>query len=149
VAVSADGATVYVVGQGGVDFGGRLVPVATATGTVGAAIGFDQFGIGDPSALALTADGTTILVADSANNWIIPVPVATLAVPGGPVRLPTGRSASTGTDHPSDIVVGPGATGAFVVTGLDTVLPFAPATGTFGSGIRVCPGASSMAVTAG
>ena len=149
VVVSADGADVYVVGQGGADFGGRLVPVATATGTAGAAIGFDQFGIGDPAAVALSADGATILVADSADNWIIPVPVATLAVPEAPVRLPSGGSAATGTDHPSDIVVGPGATGAFVVTGLDTVLPYAPATGAFGSAIRVCPGASSMAVTSG
>jgi len=32
---------------------------------------------------------------------------------------------------------------------VDTVLPYAPATGAFGPGIQVCPGASSMAVTAG
>jgi DNA-binding beta-propeller fold protein YncE len=149
VVVSSDGSTAYVVGQGGADFGGRLVPVATTPGVAGPGVGFDQFGIGDPSAVALSADGTTILVADSANNWIIPVPAATLTVPASPVHLPSGGSAATGTDHPSDIVVGPGATGAFVVTGLDTVLPYAPATGAFGPGIQVCPGASSMAVTAG
>lgn len=150
VAVSADGATVYVVGQGGADFGGRLVPIDPAAGTVGAATGFDQFGITDPAAVAVTADGSTVLVADSANNWIVTVPVADLGTPSGTVRLPTGGSAaSAGTDHPSDLVVGPGTTGAFVVSGLDSVLPFAPATGAFGRPIRVCEGASSLAVTAG
>ena len=59
VVVSADGSTVYVVGQGGADYGGRLVPIDAATGAVGAATSFDQFGITDPSALALTADGST------------------------------------------------------------------------------------------
>ncbi len=150
VVVSADGATVYVVGQGGTDFGGRLVPIHAATGAVGAATGFDQFGIADPAAVAITADGSTVLVADSADNWVVPVPVASLATASDPVRLPTGRTAAAaGTDHPSDIVVGPGTTGAFVVAGLDTVLPYAPATRTFGRAIRVCGGASSMAVTAG
>jgi DNA-binding beta-propeller fold protein YncE len=149
VVVSADGATVYVVGQGGPDFGGRLVPIQAATGAVGASTGFDQFGIADPAALALTTDGSTVLVADSADNWVVPVPVAGMAA-SDPVRLPTGRAATAaGTDHPSDIVVGPGSTGVFVVTGLSTVLPFAPTTRTFGPPIRVCGGASSMAVSPG
>jgi hyaluronoglucosaminidase len=149
VIVSADGATVYVAGQGGPDFGGRLVAIQAATGAVGPATGFDQFGIADPAALALTADGSTVLVADSADNWVVPVPVVGL-VPADPVRLPTGRAAAVaGTNHPSDIVVGPGTTGAFVVAGLSTVLPFAPASRTFGAPVRVCAGASSMAVTPG
>ena len=147
--VSADGSTVYVVGQGGSDFGGRLTPISTATGAVGTVTGFDQFGIADPAALALTADGATALVADSADNWVVPVPVGRLGTPSDPVRLPTGASAAAGTDHPSDIVTGPGTTGVFVVTGLDTVLPFLPAAGAFGTAIRVCTGASSMAVSGG
>ena len=146
--VAPDGSTLYVVGQGGTDFGGRLLPVTTSTGTVGTATSFDQFGISDPVALALTADGSTLLVADSANNWLLGVPVAHLTTPVGPVRLPTGAVAA-GTDHPSDIVVGPGSTGAFVVTGLDTVLPYTPTTGVFGTPVRVCSGASSMAVATG
>jgi len=144
--VSADGATLYVVGQGGVDFGGRLVPVTTATGAVGPATSFDQFGIADPAAVAESPDGRTVLVADTANNWIVPVPVATLGTPSAPVHLPAGASASA---HPSDIVVGPGATGAFVVVGLDSVLPYEPSTATFGRAVPVCAGASSMAVTGG
>ena len=117
--------------------------------TVGTVTGFDQFGIADPAALALTADGATALVADSADNWVVPVPVGRLGTPSDPVRLPTGASAAAGTDHPSDIVTGPGTTGVFVVTGLDTVLPFLPAAGAFGTAIRVCAGASSMAVSGG
>jgi hyaluronoglucosaminidase len=149
VVVSDDGSTVYVVGQGGSDFGGRLAPIATATGTVGTVTSFDQFGLADPAAVALTADGSKIFVADSANNWVVPVSRSRLGTPSTPVKLPTGDPAAAGTDHPSDIVTGPGTTGEFVVTGLDTVLPFAPAAGSFGTPIRVCAGASSMAVTGG
>jgi hypothetical protein len=144
--VSADGTTLYVGGQGPPDFGGRVVRVTIATGTVAASTGFDQFGIADPAALALAAGGSHLLVADSADNWIDDVPVADPAHPLAPVRLPTdtGTAAASGTDHPTDIVTGPGSTGAFVVTGLGTVLPYDPTRQTFGRSIRVCSGASSM-----
>ncbi len=141
--VTPDGATVYVVGQGGADFGGRVVPVTAATGAVQPATGFDRYGIADPAAVALTADGTQLLVADSANDWIVPVSLAAFGSPGPPVPLPTGGAAG---GHPSDIVVGPGTTGAFVVEGYGSVVPYAPATRTFGRPVRVCSGASSMAV---
>jgi DNA-binding beta-propeller fold protein YncE len=147
IVVSADGSTVYVVGQGGSDYGGRLLPITAATGALGTVTGFDQFGISDPAAVALTADGATLLVADSADNWVVPVPTAGPPMPLAPVRLPAGGgAAATGTDHPSDIVVGPGDTGAFVVAGLDSVLPYSPTTGAFGRAVRVCSGATSMAV---
>jgi len=148
VVVSSDGTTAYVAGQGGTDFGGRLVSVDTATGTISATTSFDQFGIADPAAVALTADGSSVLVADSADNWIVPVPVSSPSTPQTPVRLAAGpgSAATSGTDHPSDVVVGPGTTGAFVVTGLDTVVPFTPGTLTFGRPIPVCAGATSMAV---
>ncbi|MGD0879993.1 MAG: hypothetical protein ABSB09_00295 [Acidimicrobiales bacterium] len=147
VVVSADGSTVYVVGQGGADYGGRLMPISAVTGAVGTVTGFDQFGISDPAAAALTGDGTMLLVADSANNWIVPVPTIGPPTPLPPVRLPVGSgSADTGTDHPTDIAVGPGDTGAFVVAGLDSVLPYSPTTGVFGRAVRVCSGATSMAV---
>ena len=148
VVVTSDGKTVYVVGHGGTDFGGRLVPIDAATGAVGAATSFDQFGIADPAALAITADGSTIIVADSADNWIVPVPIAHFATPSDPIRLPSGGgpAAASGTGHPSDVVTGPGTTGAFVVAGLDAVLPFDPTTNAFATSIRVCTGASSMTV---
>ncbi|HEY5108429.1 MAG TPA: hypothetical protein VII96_02340, partial [Acidimicrobiales bacterium] len=148
--VSADGSTLYVAGQGPPDYGGRVVPVTTATGAVGAPTGFDRFGISDPAALALTPDGSQLLVVDSADNWIDTVPVADFANPLLPVRLPSGgtTAAASGTDHPTDIVTGPDATGAFVVTGHGTVLPYDPAHQTFGRAVRVCSGASSMTVGA-
>jgi DNA-binding beta-propeller fold protein YncE len=144
--VSSDGATLYVAGQGPPDYGGRVVPVSTSTGAVGTPTGFDRYGISDPAALALTADGNALLVADSADDWIDTVPVADFARPLLPVRLPTGgaTAAASGTNHPTDIVTGPGTTGAFLVTGLGTVLPYDPVHRTFGPAIRVCSGASSM-----
>ncbi len=147
IAVTADGKTVYVVGQGGTDFGGRVLPIVAATGTTQTPAGFDRYGIADPAALAISADGSLLLVADGANNWVNPVPLASFAAPPPPVRLPQ-RSAvvSSGTGHPTDIVVGPGGAGAFVVDGFDAVVPFQPASDTFGRPIPVCAGASSMAV---
>jgi hypothetical protein len=147
IAVTADGKTVYVVGQGGTDFGGRVLPIAAATGTTQTPTGFDRYGIADPAAVAISADGSLLLVADAANNWINPVPLATFADPPAPVRLPQ-RSAgvSSGTGHPTDIVIGPGDAGAFVVVGFDAVVPFQPASDTFGHPISVCSGASSMTV---
>jgi DNA-binding beta-propeller fold protein YncE len=147
--VSPDGATLWVAGQGPPDFGGRVVPVSTATGAVGAATSFDAFGITDPAALAITPDGTQLLVADSANNWIDAVLTADPARPLTPVRLPTGSgtASASGADHPTDVVTSPDSGGAFVVTGLSTVLPYRPAHRTYGVPIRVCSGATSMAVS--
>lgn len=148
IAVTTDGSTVYVVGQGGTDFGGRVLPVVTATGATLAPTGFDRFGIADPAAVAVTPDGSMLLVVDSANNWLNPVSVATFSDPGPPVRLPQlpGSTTGTGTGHPTDIVLGPGTTGAFVVDGFDAVVPYQPARGVFGRAIPVCSGASSMTV---
>ena len=56
IVVTADGATVYVVGQGGTDFGGRVLPIVAATGATSAMTGFDQFGISDPAAVAIDPD---------------------------------------------------------------------------------------------
>ncbi len=145
--VSADGVTVYVVGQGGPDFGGRLLPIDAATGVPGAAdelrpVRHRRPGGARPHRGRLHGPGRRLgRQLDRAGAGVRP------RRRGDPVRLPIGRSAAAaGTDHPSDIVTGPGATGAFVVAGLDTVLPFTPSTDTFGSPIRVCEGASSMAV---
>ncbi len=146
IVVSADGSTLYVAGQGGEDYGGRVVPVETATGQVGGAAGFDRFGISDPAALALA--GSDVLVADAANNWVNVVPVNRFSDPPAPLTLPdhAGRAAITGTQHPTDVVTGPGSTGAFLVDGFDAVLPFQPQSGSFGRAIPVCSGASAMAV---
>jgi DNA-binding beta-propeller fold protein YncE len=147
ITVTDDGATVYLVGQGGSDYGGRVLPIVASTGATLPMTGFDSFGISDPAALAVTPGGSMLLVADSANNWVNPISLATFSDPSPPVRLPraVGTTAS-GTQHPTDIVLGPGKTGAFVVEGFNSVLPFQPGTRTFGRPIPVCSGASSMAV---
>jgi hypothetical protein len=147
--VSPDGTTLWVAGQGPPDFGGRVVPVATATDAVGTMTSFDAFGITDPAALAVTTDGAQLLVADSANNWVNSVLTADPARPLTPVPLPTGSGTASvsGADHPTDVVTSPDSAGAFVVTGLGTVLPFRPDHRTYGAPIRVCSGATSMAVS--
>ncbi len=70
---------------------------------------FDNYGISDPAALAVEPDGSALLVVDSANNWVNPVPVASFANPPTPVRLPPQRAGApaSGTEHPTDIVLGP------------------------------------------
>jgi DNA-binding beta-propeller fold protein YncE len=143
IAVSADGATVYVIGQGGTDYGGRVLPISATTGALGPAASFDKYGIADPAAVAVSPDGTNLQVVDSANNWVNPLPVAAFAAPPAPVRLPAGTG---GNEHPTDIVMGPGGTTAYIVEGFDSVLPYTPSTQTFGRAIPVCTGASSMAL---
>jgi len=146
IAVSAEGSTVYVVGQGGADYGGRVMPIQAATGTPLPAAGFDQYGIADPA--ALTVVGDEVLVVDAANNWVNPLPPGSFADPPTPERLPSraGSTAITGTDHPTDIVTGPGGSGSFIVDGFDSVVPFEPQTGVFGHPVAVCSGATAMAV---
>ncbi len=148
IAVTTDGATVYVAGQGGADFGGRVLPIVTASRATLQPTGFDRYGIADPAALALAADGSSMLVVDNANNWINPVETATFTDPPPPVRLPPrpGSTSPSGTGHPTDIVIGPGGTGAFIVDGFTSVIPYQPATQRFGRPVPVCSGASSMAV---
>lgn len=148
IAVSADGTVVYVTGQGGADFGGRVLPIVAATRAPLPPAGFDRYGIADPAALALAPGSGSILVVDSANNWVNPVDAATFTDPPPPVRLPArgSTSSSAGTGHPTDIVVGPGATGAFVVDGFTSVVPYRPTSQRFGRPVPVCSGAASMAV---
>ena len=146
IVVSVDGTTIYVAGQGGADYGGRVMPIEAATGSLLPEAGFDRFGIADPAALAV-ADGD-ILVVDAANNWVNPVPLGSFSDPPSPVRLPSrpGKAAITGTQHPTDIVSGPGNVGTFIVDGFDAVVPFEPSIQAFGRPVAVCSGASSMAV---
>ncbi len=147
IAVTGDGGTVYVVGQGGTDFEGQVLPVVPTTGATLPPAGFARYGISDPAAVAVVPDGS-LLVVDNANNWVNPVGTATFTDPPPPVRLPQrpGSPSVSGTQHPTDIVLGPGGTGAFIVDGFATVIPYRPATQTFGPPVPVCSGASSMAI---
>jgi DNA-binding beta-propeller fold protein YncE len=146
IVVTPNGSTIYVVGQGGGDFGGRVLPILTVDGAMLPAASLDHFGISDPGAVAVDASGDQLLVADAADNWIVPVPVATFPQTSQPVPLPEHPAGGSGTGHPTDVVFGPAGTGAFVVDGFDTVMPYQPGSRSFGRPIQVCPGASSMAV---
>ncbi len=148
IGMSADGSTVYLVGQAPPDFGGRVLPITTSSAAPETPASFDYYGLSDPAALAIQPDGSGLLVVDSANNWVNPVPLASFANPPAPVRLPAqlAGAPNAGTQHPTDIVLGPDGSEAFVVEGFDAVLPYDPASQTFGRAIPVCTGASSMAV---
>ncbi|MHB1518649.1 MAG: YncE family protein [Acidimicrobiales bacterium] len=147
IVVNAQGTMIYVVGQGGPNYGGRVVPITTA-GTVLPATSFDRFGIGDPAALAIVPGGASLDVVDAANDWVNPVLLSSYLNPPDPVPLPARTTTIHvgGTRHPTDIVAGPGSTGMFIVVGFDSVVPFRPATVSFGAAIPVCSGASSMVV---
>jgi hypothetical protein len=149
ITISADGATVYVVGQGGADYGGHIVPIGTAGGQPQAGVSFDRFGIAAPAAVTMTADGNTLLAVDAANNWVNQVPINTFSYPPVPVKLPprAGLAGNSGTQHPTDIVLGPDGIHAYVVDGFDSLIPYTPMAQTFGQPIQVCEGASSMAIT--
>lgn len=145
IVVTSDGSTVYVIGQGGADYGGRVLPIATASRTLMPEASFDHFGIAAPAAVALAPDGSELYVADSADNWVNPLPVTAFASPPPPVRLPP--AAGGGTQHPTDIAMSSSGTTAYVVAGFDSVIPLSTATLSFGRPIAVCSGATSMAIT--
>ncbi|MGO9028887.1 MAG: YncE family protein [Acidimicrobiales bacterium] len=144
IAVTGAGSIVYVIGQGGSDYGGRVLPIDAATRAPQAQASFDRFGIAAPAAVAVSPDGGTLYVVDSADNWVNPLPVAAFASPPAPVRLPV--DAAGGTQHPTDIVLGPGGSTAYIVEGFDSVIPYATATQSFGQPMSVCAGAASMTV---
>ncbi|MHB1711795.1 MAG: YncE family protein [Acidimicrobiales bacterium] len=146
IVVNSNGSTVYVIGQGGKNYGGRLLPIDTHTGVPQPEVSFDQFGIAAPAALTVTPNGSTAYVVDSANNWVNAVRLKPLSAPSPPVRLPPSPGSLGGTQHPSDIVLAPNGVTAFVVDGFDSVIPYTTTTRKFGSAIPVCSGASSMAV---
>ncbi len=114
------------------------------------ATGFDRFGISDPAAVAVTSDGATASGGRCRQQLGQPHPGGHLLEPvdPGPAASVELRLHATGTGHPTDIVLGPDQTGAFIVDGFDAVIPYSPASQTFGDPIPVCSGASSMAVAA-
>ena len=112
IAVTDDGSTIYVVGQGPPDYGGRVLPIATADGTVGGPASFDNYGISDPAALAVEPDGSALSVVDSANNWVNPAARGHVRRPpdAGPAARPgTGRSHDRVPSTPPTSSSGPGA----------------------------------------
>ena len=146
IAISPDGSTLYVVGQGGKDFGGRLLPITVATGALQPEASFDAFGIASPASLIVSPTDSAAYVVDSANNWINPVTLSPVATPTPPVRLPALVGVSGGTQHPSDIALALDGVTAFIVDGFDSIVPYDTASQAFGRPVKVCTGASSMAI---
>ncbi|HEV3266256.1 MAG TPA: hypothetical protein VG014_12080 [Acidimicrobiales bacterium] len=146
IAISPDGSTLYVVGQGGKDFGGRLLPISVATGALEPEASFDPFGIASPASLIVSPTDSAAYVVDSANNWVNPVTLAPVATPTPPVRLPALVGVPGGTQHPSDIALALDGVTAFIVDGFDSIVPYDTASQGFGRPVKVCTGASSMAI---
>ncbi len=148
IVVSPDGSTIYVVGQGGTDYQGRVLSIAAATDTPGPVASFAAFGITQPAALAVVGGGSALAVVDAANNAVDPLPVTSFASPPSPVPIPVqpGSAHGSGTQHPSEIVPGPGGRHAWIVDGFDSVVRYDTATRTFSAPVTVCDGASSMTV---
>ncbi len=145
--LAPDGTTLLVVGQGGSTFGGRILTVPLPSGPATAPASFDVFGnVSSPSAVAVTPDGTLALVADGPNNWVVPVAVGSTLVPRPPARMPVQSGADGGlsTQHPTDLVLGPGGGTAWIVTGFDALLPMAVPSLTYGNPVPVCTGAASV-----
>jgi len=146
IAVSPNGSTVYVIGQGGANFGGRIQSIDVTTGALGPSGTFDAYGIAAPAAIVVGPSGHNLFVLDAANDWITEAPAATL-VPAPPYRIPAEPgTAAAGVQHPTDMVLAPGGSTAYVVDGFDALVPFHLTSHTYGAPIGVCSGASSMAI---
>ena len=74
-----------------------------------------------PAAVA-TPDGSSLQVVDSANNWINPVPCRLVRHPPRP-RSDCPKAVAGGTEHPTDIVLGPDGSTAYLVEGFDPSSP--------------------------
>ncbi|MDA8367111.1 MAG: hypothetical protein M0Z62_09170 [Actinomycetota bacterium] len=143
------GRQLVVVGQGGSNFGGRILTVPLPSGPATAPASFDVFGsVASPSAVAVTPDGKLALVADGPNNWVVPVKMGTTLTPDPPLRMPVQSGAGGGlsTQHPTDLVLDPGGSTAWIVTGFDALLPLNVSSLTYGSPVPVCAGAASVAL---
>jgi DNA-binding beta-propeller fold protein YncE len=148
IAISPDGSTLYVIGQGGKDFGGRLLPISVASRALQTEASFDAFGIASPASLIISPTGSAAFVVDSANNWVNPVTLSSSspATPTPPVRLPALIGVAGGTQHPSDIALALDGVTAFIVDGFDAIVPYDTASQQFGRPVTVCTGASSMTI---
>jgi YVTN family beta-propeller protein len=88
----------------------------------------------EPNGMAVTPEGTKLVVAEGASNEVQLITVATHAI-GAKVELPTvGKTKS----RPDAVAISPNGLTAYVVDGANNlVYPFTIATGVLGSGIAV------------
>ena len=134
-------------GRGGPTSAGGSSPSSPPPGATETPTGFDRYGIADPAAVAVWPRRLAAAGGRLGQQLGQPAPADHLRRSAGPgPAAPASAGVASGTGHPTDIVFGPGRTGAFVVDGFDAVIPYQPASQTFGRPIPVCSGASSMAV---
>ncbi len=149
VAVSPNGGTAHaVVGPVGDSGDGTVYPVNLTTGAVGAGIGVGLVA-DDPTAIAITPDGTTAFVANSGDN--VPVSHAPGAIDTvTPINLLTGTAGKPITvgNNPDAIAITPDGTMAYVAnSGGSTVTPINVSTEEPGTPITVGSGPSAIAIT--
>jgi YVTN family beta-propeller protein len=115
------------------DTSGTVIPINTTNNTVGTPISAST----DPTALAVTQDGTTAYVANSTftSGWVTPVNLATGT---------EGQAISLSEAGPTSIAISPDGKTAYVVT-YDYLTPINIATNTAGTPIAV--GGDTVAIT--
>lgn len=131
LAADPDGATVYVIVSRGNSKPGLVVPIDTATDTVGKVI---NVGV-EPDVIAFAPDGKRAYVANAGDNTVTPINVATGAA-GAPIPAPQAANAF-------DIVFTPDGRTAYVAGSEVTAINVA--TGTVAATIPV--NASHLAIT--
>ncbi len=101
MAITPDGATVYVVGIGDPGGAGTVWPISVATGQAGPPIPVGR----EPIGVAITPSGKTVYVADGDSGTVTPIAVATDTA-GPPIAV---------GPAPDEVVITPDGKRAYVL----------------------------------
>jgi YVTN family beta-propeller protein len=144
IAITPDGKTAYVTSAGTLTkYPCEVVPINTATNTVGTPIVIGQGNGFDAWDIAITPDGKTAYVTNDDAGNVIPINTAT-GTAGSPIRV---------GDGPRGIAITPDGKTAYVTNfgspqaDGNTVTPINTATNTAGTPIRVGTGPQGIAIT--
>ena len=129
VAITPDGATVYVANDNG-----TVTPISTATDTAGAPISVGN----QTHGVAVAPDGKTVYAANLGNDTVTPISTATNTA-GAPISV--GSS-------PDGVAITPDGRTVYVAnSGGTTVTPISTATNTAGAPIPAGPNPIAVAIT--